>query len=129
MIDPFGLWSIGGVLKNAKVRAVASFGAAVLAEYGASKLEPGKLRGSIYATSAALAFFSANSAMRIGVSSYVAAFTTAETVVGMVGGLAVGTGAFALMAYDISLVNEYALKAMEDFGYSYGSEAKESQCK
>jgi RHS repeat-associated protein len=117
LIDPQGLISLKNLMRNARFRAVASFGAAVLAEYAASRMGPGKARGSVYAASSALAFFSANASLRVGVASYVAAFTTAETGVGLVGGVATGTVAFGLMTYDIYLVNEYMQNALEDFGF------------
>jgi RHS repeat-associated protein len=117
LIDPYGLFNLKRALKNPRVTAILSLGAAKLAEYAASKMQPGKARAGVYAASGVLAFASAYTAAQVGVASYAIAFTTAETGIGFLGGLTVGSGAFYLAYYDIRLMEEYLRKAFEDFMY------------
>ncbi|PJC65146.1 MAG: hypothetical protein CO021_00635 [Deltaproteobacteria bacterium CG_4_9_14_0_2_um_filter_42_21] len=101
---------------NPRVRAFASLGAAKLAEYAGDHMEPGTARGLVYLASAALAFESGFSSVGAGTASFVVAFTTAETGIGALGGVAIGTFFFSVAAYDAQHVVTYYRKAEADFG-------------
>jgi hypothetical protein len=121
-IDPLGLidlrGTIGELYRNPKVRAGVSYGAAVLAEYVATNMEPGTARGLVYLASSGMSIFSSAESAKVAIGAFFVAATTAETGVGVVIGGLVGLGATGAAIYDFMLALEYWEKAMQDFGYT-----------
>ena len=127
-VDPLGLIKFRELLNDSRLRSFASLGAAKLAEYGATKLGPGKTRGVVYAVSGGLAMFSALEAMKYSVASYVVAATTAPTGVTAAAGYVFGTGFAVLAVYDAHLAASYFQKALEDFGGSELTSQADQSC-
>jgi len=121
-IDPLGLIDLretfGDLYRNPRVRAVVSYGAAVLAEYVAANMEPGTARGLVYLASSGMSIFSSAESAKVALGGFFVGATTAKTVVGAIIGYSVGVGFTGAAIYDFKLALEYWEKAMQDFGYT-----------
>jgi len=112
--DLLGLFSIKEALKDPRVRGAATLGTSYLLNKLAERLEPGKLRGAVYLLSAAFALESAASYTTAAAASFVVAFTTAETGMGAVVGVILGSGFTYLAIYDINQAVDYTERALKD---------------
>ena len=119
--DPDGR-DLKDVVKNPKVRSIASLGASVLAEHAAKNMKPGKARGFVNLAAGGIATFGAYESMQASIACYAVAFTTSPTIVGFVGGVAGGTLFGGFTYIDVNLATEYYTNALEDFKYEEESE-------
>ena len=122
-VDPTGFLNIKetfiNIIKNPRVKAVASLGASLLAEYAAKNMCPGKVRGVVNLAASALAFMSAYQSAKVATGAFVAAFTAATPTMGasLTAG-AIGVGFLGLTMYDVYLTNKYLNNAIADFKYN-----------